>query len=140
MTDLDTLRRALQSRQEHCLDNAQTPDLGAIMTKGRRLRLRRRLVAPGRFCSARAPPGTESQRHAQPRQYVHAKRNPRAKRNPHAEPGRHVTRDRPAERVPDSVLVAYLTVVSDTYRVAARTDLADPSADSEGDLDAVATG
>jgi len=47
MTDLDTLRRALQVQQHHDWDGPRTPDLGKIMVRGRRLRLRRRLTAVG---------------------------------------------------------------------------------------------
>jgi hypothetical protein len=45
MSDLDTLRRAL--RTQHGWDGEQIPDLGEIMTRGRRLRLWRRLAAVG---------------------------------------------------------------------------------------------
>jgi hypothetical protein len=53
MTDLDTLRRALQTRQDLGPDGRATPDLREVMARGRRLRLRRRLtVAGGAVCAA----------------------------------------------------------------------------------------
>jgi hypothetical protein len=47
MTDLDTLRRALRAQQDLGPDGRATSDLGDIMARGRRLRLRRRLTAAG---------------------------------------------------------------------------------------------
>jgi hypothetical protein len=47
MTDLGTLRHALRAQQDLDPDGRATPDLGDIMARGRRLRLRRRLIAVG---------------------------------------------------------------------------------------------
>jgi hypothetical protein len=61
MTDLDTLRRALRTRQDPGPDGRATPDLGEIMAQGKRLRFRRRLTAAGgAVCAAAVVFGTVS--------------------------------------------------------------------------------